>query len=84
MASLQISYQMQTINSLAFNQTPCGRLVHRTRVLSVQCAAVPAAGPGKIYIDPTEKQVSAFAPATVANLGPGFDWMGCAVDVSYQ
>lgn len=26
------------------------------------------------------KEVVAFAPATVANLGPGFDWMGCAVE----
>lgn len=26
-------------------------------------------------------QISAFAPATVANLGPGFDWLGCAVEV---
>lgn len=27
------------------------------------------------------KEACAFAPATVANLGPGYDWMGCAVDV---
>lgn len=26
------------------------------------------------------KYVKAFAPATVANLGPGFDFLGCAVD----
>lgn len=32
-------------------------------------------------LDPVRQQVSAFAPATVANLGPGFDWMGCAVEV---
>ena len=25
-------------------------------------------------------QVCVFAPATIANLGPGFDWLGCAVD----
>jgi hypothetical protein len=36
---------------------------------------------GKVYLDPVQKEVSAFAPATVANLGPGFDWMGCAVQV---
>lgn len=34
---------------------------------------------GKVYVDPTVKEVTAFAPATVANLGPGYDWMGCAV-----
>ena len=28
---------------------------------------------------PTTASVTAFAPATVANLGPGFDWLGCAV-----
>lgn len=38
---------------------------------------------GKVYIDPVKKECSAFAPATVANLGPGFDWMGCAVEVRY-
>jgi homoserine kinase len=39
------------------------------------------AGQGKIYIDAVEREAAAFAPATVANLGPGFDWMGCAVEV---
>lgn len=29
---------------------------------------------------PVHKFVKAFAPATVANLGPGFDFLGCAVD----
>ncbi len=32
-------------------------------------------------LDPVEREVAAFAPATVANLGPGFDWLGCAVQV---
>lgn len=30
---------------------------------------------------PVRDSAVAFAPATVANLGPGFDWMGCAVQV---
>ena len=30
---------------------------------------------------PVAKEARAFAPATIANLGPGFDWMGCAVEV---
>ena len=67
--------------------TPCRRhprsifTPHR-RPLPLKLQAVPAAPstPGKIYIDPVQNEVSAFAPATVANLGPGFDWMGCAVD----
>jgi len=33
-----------------------------------------------VYIDPIQKECTAFAPATVANLGPGFDWLGCAVE----
>lgn len=45
---------------------------------STRCQAVPGT---KLYIDPTLETVSAFAPATVANLGPGFDWLGCAVEV---
>ena len=43
--------------------------------------AQQVAGQGKLYIDPVEREAAAFAPATVANLGPGFDWMGCAVEV---
>lgn len=43
--------------------------------------AQQVAGQGKAFIDPVEKEAAAFAPATVANLGPGFDWMGCAVEV---
>jgi len=49
------------------------RSVHRGRL-------VVRAG-GKVYADPVHKEIAAFAPATVANLGPGFDWMGCAVGV---
>lgn len=30
--------------------------------------------------EPIYTSVKAFAPATVANLGPGFDFLGCAVD----
>ncbi|TKY57557.1 Homoserine kinase [Spatholobus suberectus] len=30
--------------------------------------------------EPVDTLVKAFAPATVANLGPGFDFLGCAVD----
>ncbi|GMY37667.1 homoserine kinase-like [Fagus crenata] len=30
--------------------------------------------------EPVFASVKAFAPATVANLGPGFDFLGCAVD----
>jgi len=32
-------------------------------------------------LEPVLEQVSAFSPATVANLGAGFDFMGCAVEV---
>jgi hypothetical protein len=32
-------------------------------------------------LDPVQDSAIAFAPATIANLGPGFDWLGCAVEV---
>lgn len=41
-------------------------------------AASAAASPGPDP-SPAFKSVTAFAPATVANLGPGFDFLGCAV-----
>ncbi|KAG2483320.1 hypothetical protein HYH03_017821 [Edaphochlamys debaryana] len=44
-----------------------------------RCVRLNVSAGGKVYIDPVKKECAAFAPATVANLGPGFDWMGCAV-----
>lgn len=62
---------------------PCSapRRAQRARGIA---RAQQVAGQGKVYIDAVEKEAAAFAPATVANLGPGFDWMGCAVEVSEQ
>lgn len=47
----------------------------------VRCVRLNVSAGGKVYIDPVKNECAAFAPATVANLGPGFDWMGCAVQV---
>lgn len=43
----------------------------------------PVIAGGKVYLDPVQSEATAFAPATVANLGPGFDWLGCAVEVGW-
>lgn len=48
----------------------------RLRV-AVKCAPTAEA----CRLEPVTAEASAWAPATVANLGPGFDWMGCAVNV---
>lgn len=56
----------------------CGR--KQTGQIPQRCRATPLSS-GKLYVDPVHKEMTAFAPATVANLGPGFDWMGCAVQV---
>ncbi|XP_065006153.1 homoserine kinase-like isoform X2 [Musa acuminata AAA Group] len=54
-----------------------------TRLRAIRCSSVskvPAvtaaatADPSPVF-----RSVAAFAPATVANLGPGFDFLGCAV-----
>jgi hypothetical protein len=55
-------------------------LAKRARIVTRSTSRPVVAG-GKVYIDPIQKQCTAFAPATVANLGPGFDWLGCAVEV---
>lgn len=69
--------RVQTPSPVGARQAPC-----RPRPARAQVAvrAQQVAGQGKVYIDPVEKEAAAFAPATVANLGPGFDWMGCAVE----
>ncbi|CAH9092704.1 unnamed protein product [Cuscuta europaea] len=48
----------------------------RSRILSaLTSSSVAIADPEPLYAS-----VKSFAPATVANLGPGFDFLGCAVD----
>jgi hypothetical protein len=56
------------------------RLAPRRCVVARAAVRHVVAG-GKVYLDPVQDEATAFAPATVANLGPGFDWLGCAVEV---
>jgi hypothetical protein len=56
------------------------RLVPFKNASAGRQAVCAATGASKVA-DPVKEQCAAFAPATVANLGPGFDWMGCAVEV---
>mmetsp|Transcript_29811 Transcript_29811/g.41198 ORF Transcript_29811/g.41198 Transcript_29811/m.41198 type:complete len:391 (-) Transcript_29811:164-1336(-) len=43
-------------------------------------SVVVASSKSQILIEPVTEVASAFSPATVANLGSGFDFMGCAVE----
>ena len=52
------------------------RLRCRASVAQEQAAPISRGCP-----EPVLREAVAFAPATVANLGPGFDWLGCAVEV---
>ncbi|KAJ3691377.1 hypothetical protein LUZ61_020541 [Rhynchospora tenuis] len=82
-AAMQMQIQMQcnlspsSSRSLPLHrQSPPSLL--RLRVPTVRCCAsiqTTSADPLPLYTS-----LSAFAPATVANLGPGFDFLGCAVD----
>jgi hypothetical protein len=73
-------------------QQPAARPLGRCRpvVLRRSCRAArdaarratPVVAGGKVLLDPVVQETNAYAPATVANLGPGFDWLGCAVEVS--
>lgn len=60
--------------------TPAARPQPSTRCKRTQQRARASATQEANIISPVEKEVSAFAPATIANLGPGFDWLGCAVE----
>jgi hypothetical protein len=74
---------MQAQNKLNACSRAAGRRcasVSRPRVAARSGRLNVVAG-GKVYLDPVQKEATAFAPATVANLGPGFDWLGCAVEV---
>lgn len=49
--------------------------------LRTRCWAPSGCQTGLRYTrEPVATEVAAFAPATVANLGPGFDWLGCAIE----
>lgn len=55
------------------------------RLATVRCCskgqvAVAASRSGVADPPPVFTSLKSFAPATVANLGPGFDFLGCAVD----
>lgn len=63
---------------------PCQRAAKRPRLLALRS---PLREQLQVRSSPDQLQpkadrATAFAPATIANLGPGFDWLGCAVEVS--
>ncbi|KAF5843025.1 ribosomal protein S5 domain 2-type protein [Dunaliella salina] len=70
----------------------CPTLPHRRRQQRVKdtLRPIPYVNPSRCRqvhvqassasVQPVLKEAAAFAPATVANLGPGYDWMGCAVE----
>ncbi|KAL3632725.1 hypothetical protein CASFOL_025709 [Castilleja foliolosa] len=69
------------LNSISFN-TPSSK--PRFNQSSACCALPSSSRSNKSYAaaepQPLFSAVKSFAPATVANLGPGFDFLGCAVD----
>jgi hypothetical protein len=70
-------WQQQHRQSIQQHQLQYQRRFDGLRRTSCQSVAT-----GKLYLEPVLQQTVAFAPATIANLGPGFDWMGCAVEVA--
>ena len=55
---------------------------HLSHVFDIRCNAQQVSLKQVIQFEPTPvlQSVKAFAPATIANLGPGFDFLGCAVE----
>lgn len=89
------SRQSTTAIALTRNAQPCSvsatRAPRQPVIVrdSLQTAAQPAAeeqaatGLAAVLPSPpalVQTEARAFAPATVANLGPGFDFLGCAVE----
>ncbi|KAL0924854.1 hypothetical protein M5K25_005712 [Dendrobium thyrsiflorum] len=80
---------MATMAANTFTSTSRAYLCHQypsfPRTSTIRCSShptktlapdkFPAAEPSPVF-----HSVKSFAPATVANLGPGFDFLGCAVD----
>ncbi|GLJ16092.1 hypothetical protein SUGI_0268120 [Cryptomeria japonica] len=55
---------------------------HLPNILNIWCKAkqVSLKQVTQLEPEPVLQSVTAFAPATIANLGPGFDFLGCAVE----
>lgn len=60
----------------------CNQKTSFSRFSSIRCSIHPTNKTLSASADPApvSHSVKSFAPATVANLGPGFDFLGCAVD----
>ncbi|XP_058076672.1 homoserine kinase-like [Magnolia sinica] len=60
------------------NFNPSHSILPRTRFITVRCNHTPS----QLSFEPSPVStlIKSFAPATIANLGPGFDFLGCAVD----
>lgn len=84
MATAVKSHMMSSCHqsSRSCNQRVALPIPARFRKAGLHVPLVCRAQPVKeAQLEPCYKTVTAFAPATVANLGPGFDWIGCAVKV---
>jgi homoserine kinase len=82
---VHVNMQLQN-RTISYNQTASLResgVIRPRTATRATSSRLPIVAGGKVYLDPVQSEATAFAPATVANLGPGFDWLGCAVEVGF-
>ncbi|KAL5984270.1 hypothetical protein ACLOJK_018374 [Asimina triloba] len=71
----------QTSSIFLAKPNPNHRTTRQKTITTVQCVhRPPRKAPPSTEPSPIFTSLKTFAPATVANLGPGFDFLGCAVD----
>ncbi|GER32942.1 homoserine kinase [Striga asiatica] len=68
------------LNSISFAASPSKPQQTRLRFNPSTLALPSSSIKSSAELQPLFSSVRSFAPATVANLGPGFDFLGCAVD----
>ncbi|KAF8056371.1 hypothetical protein HT031_006370 [Scenedesmus sp. PABB004] len=74
---------MQRSAGVRAGSAPCRQCAARSiagRRVAARAGSGRVVAGGKVFLDPVQSEATAFAPATIANLGPGFDWLGCAVE----
>ncbi|GMY05262.1 homoserine kinase-like, partial [Fagus crenata] len=76
---MALKYQPHLVNPIVFRSSGSATL----KPNSLRCNLSVSSTTIHVSVsepEPVFASVKTFAPATVANLGPGFDFLGCAVD----
>ncbi|GMY05266.1 homoserine kinase-like [Fagus crenata] len=77
---MALKYQPHLVNPIVFRSSGSATLKPNSCAATSVSSTTIHVSVSEPEPEPVFASVKTFAPATVANLGPGFDFLGCAVD----